>query len=148
MRISHTVDLVELVWTVVSLVGLALALDLLEQATYDRRVVRSSRPVAASADRRLAAIDLALRQWRLECEIVASDVAAAWWIVAQEIVSLAIGVVALTTPNPPGGRTSLGWAVVVGLLLLAGMLPARLFGQRRRRRRLGVAIARSDRPQD
>lgn len=131
MKLTHTIDLIELIWTFVSLVGAALALDLLEQARYDRDVVRSARPVARSSSSE--------RQWLLECSIVAGDVASAWWIVAQEIVSIAIGVTALATPSPPGGRTTFGWVVVCGLLLLAAMLPMRLFGQRRRRRRLGVS---------
>lgn len=131
MTLTHTIDLIELIWTLISIVGVSLAVDLLEQARYDRDVVGSSRPVASSSSSE--------RQWLLECEIVRGDVASAWWIVGQEVVSIAIGLVALATPSPPGGRTTFGWAVVVMLLLLAAMLPLRLFGQRRRRRRLGVS---------
>jgi hypothetical protein len=143
VKLTGTIDLIELLWTFVAIAGLALAVDLLEQARYDRRVVRSARPVAASAERRAARERERARAWELECEIVTGDVASAWWIVCQEVVSLAIGVVALATPSPPGGRTIFGWVVVAGLLVFAAVIPMRLYGQRRRRRRLGVSSDRS-----
>lgn len=131
MTITHTVDAVELAWTIVSLLGLLLSLDLYRQAREDQAAVEEAQPDDPAQERR----------WRLECAIVVGDVTSARWIVAQEVVSSAIGFLALSTPQPPGGRTALGWVLVAGLLAIATMLPLRLYGQRRRRR--GLALGRN-----
>lgn len=135
MNITARVDLVEVIWTAASSIGLLLALDLLEQARYDFRIVSESEPSSSSK----------LRQWRLECAIVHGDVVSALYIVAQEVISVAIGIVSLMTKQPPGGRTPFGWTIIGGLLFISILLPSRLYDARRRRRRLGVGFDRSDR---
>lgn len=115
-------ELVELVWLAGALVGVPLALEALLDAHEDRSVVRSHAP----------GVDRYRR--RLELALVDSDLASARWILAIETANLLIGVLAVLTPAPSAGRTPVAWALIVLLLFSAYALPARLYGQRVRRR--------------
>lgn len=126
MSITRTVDVVEIVWTVVALTGLTFAVLALRDVCADRKWVRSQ-----DGDRR-----------PLELELVNGDVTSARWIIAQELLQVVVGALALATEQAPGGRTPLTWALIVLLIAAAAVLPIRLHDQRRRRRRLGLSVDR------
>lgn len=111
-----------LVWIGVATVGTVYAVDALHTARADWRLVCS--------------LGKRTRERRLEIAIAKGDLVSARWIVAQEIANLAVGILALTQPPPPTGRTLLGWVIVSGLVFAAAALPIRLAAQRRRRARL------------
>lgn len=120
------VDVVELVWTLISVIGFALALDALFVAMGDHELVRQDR--ARGSEGRYAKT--------LELALTAGDVAGARWIVTIELANATVGVLAMLQPDLPGGRSPLGWAIVSMLILAGAALPLRLIGQRQRRRRL------------
>lgn len=119
-------DIVELVWLAVVVPGLVLAVDALRSAQIDRAVVR--RAVLRDGESRVLSLEGAL---------AAGDVVGAWWVVVTEALFLLAGVIAvLQPPSSAGGRTVTAW-VLIGLLIGgAAAFPVRLYGQRRRRRRL------------
>lgn len=115
-------DPVVLVWISVATVGSAYAVDALRTARSDLRLTRA----AARAT----------RHGRLEEELVRGDLSSAYWIVAQELANLLVGVLALTNPGPP---TLLAWVIPGALIFAAAALPIRLAMQRHRRRRFIAA---------
>lgn len=128
IELTRTVDVAELAWTAIALAGFVLALELHREAARDKATVNAAEP-ARPTERRI---------WRLECELVAGDVATARWIITQEIAGLTLGLLSMLTPPPPGGRSPYGWAVIGILLIYAAILPIRLLDHRRRRGRLGL----------
>lgn len=114
-----------LIWNLVALAGTCYALDALATANADYDLVVERR--GDNADKR--------RLHRLECEIAKGDVISARWIVVQECAFLATGLLAISQA-PDSHRSTLGWIIVTLLVIGAAVLPFRLAGQRRRRRRL------------
>lgn len=114
-----------LIWSTVSIIGTAYAIDALATANDDDDLVRE-RAAKGSSERRLR---------ELECAVTRNDIISARWIVAQELAFLAVGLLALSQP-PNHHRSPLGWAIISLLIFGAAVLPIRLAGQRRRRRRI------------
>ena len=121
---SHTFDTAELLWLAIACVGLGLAYDGLRSACSDLELVKSRANVSSP------------RELELELGIARADVAGARWVVAFELICVLVGVLAATMAAPPAGRTTQGWVILTLLIVAAAAVPARTYGQRRRRHRL------------
>jgi hypothetical protein len=121
-----TADWIEVAWTLIALVGVLLALGELAYALGDRDLVLGEAE-ASPVDE---------HERKLEVALVEGDVAGARWIIGIEATNLLVGVLAMLTEPAAGGRSPLGWAVVLLLIAAAAGMPLWLLGRRRRRAQL------------